>query len=397
MYVPTKDSTAFAWFIQKFTEYRYPLLLTGMPGSGKTKLLQYTQAVVSREVNLNFLVLNFNSKTTPEYTQLQIENKLQTQRRQGVNILMPPPGKRLIVLIDDCNITEVDRASGVQRPLELVRHLICYRNVFDRKSHTEKAVEETTLSLSCGPTGGSRNELPDRLISKLHLYVLTQKRELMSTVYTQMLRGQMRNMQFREEVLELVEGGIVETSISLYLAVSQAFKPTAPNPHYLFNLRDIHKIFQGMLMSNAATTTKAEQMAELWFHECSRVFRDKLSREEHRAEYDRLILQEIKHFTYSWVVTCLDNPKIYNNFEKEGVYRQAESINKLCQAIENIMNDFTKLHLVLFRSAIEHVTHITRVFALDQGNFLFIGESGSGKKSLTELGAAISRIKIVTF
>lgn len=53
--------------------------------------------------------MTFSAKTSSLGTQQQIEAKLQTQRKNKRTILMPPPGKRLVIFVDDINMpaTEV--------------------------------------------------------------------------------------------------------------------------------------------------------------------------------------------------------------------------------------------------------------------------------------------------
>lgn len=57
------------------------------------------------------------------------------------------------------------------------------------------------------------------------------------------------------------------------------------------------------------------------------------------------------------------------------------------------MTEKSKINLVLFKEAIEHITRITRVLTLRRGNFLYIGMAGSGKKCLTTLACLLSNSK----
>ena len=43
-------------------------------------------------------------------------------------------------------------------------------------------------------------------------------------------------------------GGIVAATIEVYNSISAELLPTPAKFHYTFNLRDISKVFQGMLM-----------------------------------------------------------------------------------------------------------------------------------------------------
>jgi dynein heavy chain len=46
--------------------------------------------------------------------------------------------------------------------------------------------------------------------------------------------------------------------------------------HYLFNMRDVSKVFQGILMTKPQSVVDSHIFARLWLHECQRVFHDRL-------------------------------------------------------------------------------------------------------------------------
>lgn len=54
----------------------------------------------------------------------------------------------------------------------------------------------------------------------------------------------------------------------------------------------------------------------------------------------------------------------------------------------------TKMNLVLFDDALEHLIHVHRIIRMDHGHALLIGVGGSGKQSLTRLAAYTARYEV---
>lgn len=65
-------------------------------------------------------------------------------------------------------------------------------------------------------------------------------------------------------------------SVDLYNQIVQKMLPTPAKMHYLFNLRDISKIFQGLLRSHKDYQNTTTSLLRLWVHEAFRVFSDRL-------------------------------------------------------------------------------------------------------------------------
>ena len=67
---------------------------------------------------------------------------------------------------------------------------------------------------------------------------------------------------------------LVKGTVFLYNFMVENFKPTPVKCHYLFNLRDIAKVVQGLLNANANFIDNKETMLRLWIHEASKLFSD---------------------------------------------------------------------------------------------------------------------------
>lgn len=60
----------------------------------------------------------------------------------------------------------------------------------------------------------------------------------------------------------------------------------------------------------------------------------------------------------------------------------------------NSIPKFTRMNLVIFMAAIEHVVRISRIISLPFGNALLVGVGGSGRKSMTNLACFIADFQI---
>ena len=72
----------------------------------------------------------------------------------------------------------------------------------------------------------------------------------------------------------------MKSSIDVFDTIVDVLLPTPSKSHYTFNLRDLAKIFQGMLMADPKKMNTKVQLARLWVHEVKRVFGDRLTVQE---------------------------------------------------------------------------------------------------------------------
>lgn len=72
--------------------------------------------------------MNFSSRTTSMDVQRNIESAVDKRTRE---IFGPPPGKKLIVFIDDMNMPIVD-TYGTQQPIALLKLLFQKGGFYDR-------------------------------------------------------------------------------------------------------------------------------------------------------------------------------------------------------------------------------------------------------------------------
>lgn len=94
-------------------------------------------------------------------------------------------------------------------------------------------------------------------------------------IFGSILKGFLYSYNFSDSVRKMYEMAVFAT-IEIYRKISKELLPIPSKFHYTFNLRDISKVFQGMLMVKPNSVNSPDSFAKLWLHECSRVFADRL-------------------------------------------------------------------------------------------------------------------------
>lgn len=65
---------------------------------------------------------------------------------------------------------------------------------------------------------------------------------------------------------------LVLATLDVYDVVLSELLPTPTKTHYTFNLRDLSKVFQGVLMAAPKSVVTLDQLLVLWYHENLRVY-----------------------------------------------------------------------------------------------------------------------------
>ncbi|TSK77047.1 Dynein heavy chain 2, axonemal [Bagarius yarrelli] len=389
--VPTVDTVRYHFLVDALICGQYPVLLTGPVGTGKTSVAQSVlQGLDSSKWAM--LTINMSSQTTSNNVQAIIESRVE-KRTKGVYV--PIGGKKMVAFMDDLNMPAVDD-FGSQPPLELLKLWIDYGFWYDRQKQTQKCIKDMFLLSSMGPPGGGRTHISGRLQSRFNLINMTFPAESqIKRIYGTMINQKLQ--EFDEEVKPIGDV-LTQATLELYYAIIARFLPTPAKIHYLFNLRDISKVFQGLLRSHKDFYDTKQSITRLWIHECFRVFSDRLVDHVDMEAFVGLLSEKLGSlFDLTYHSICPNKqPPIFGDFLKEPrVYEDLQDFKNLKTFIESQLEDHNltpgvvPMSLVLFRDAIEHVTRVLRVISQPRGNMLLVGIGGSGRQSLSKLATYI--------
>lgn len=90
---------------------------------------------------------------------------------------------------------------------------------------------------------------------------------------------------------------MINAAVDIYDRIATDLLPTPAKSHYVFNLRDLSKCIQGITQADSGTMRDDKTMMRLFYHECLRVFHDRLINVEDKS-YFYFLMKElcIRHF-----------------------------------------------------------------------------------------------------
>ncbi|XP_053577059.1 dynein axonemal heavy chain 1 [Bombina bombina] len=387
--VPTMDTVRMSHLLGMLLTNKKPVLCVGPTGTGKT--LTVSDKLL-KNLPLDYIshFLMFSARTSANQTQDLIDSKLD-KRRKGV--FGPPLGRYFIFFIDDLNMPALE-TYGAQPPIELLRQWMDHKGWYDRKQiGVFKQLVDINFLCAMGPPGGGRNPVSPRLTRHFNYLSFTEmddssKSRIFSCILGSWMAGAPAVQRLTEQ--------LVDSTIKVYNTITSQLLPTPAKSHYTFNLRDLSKVFQGMLMAEPAKMEDKYQLLKLWYHESCRIFQDRLVNEEDRGWFDKLMKDRMQEFGASFEEVVPQQPVLFGDFMNPGSetrsYQLIQDRGKLLRVIEEYMEDYNqvntnKMKLVLFLDAVQHICRISRVLRQPLGNALLLGVGGSGRQSLTKLAS----------
>jgi dynein heavy chain len=281
--IPTIDSTRALYLINNFASLKAPVLLTGGSGTSKTVTVEMYIDNLDRDKMLIKRV-NFSFATTPGMFQSSVDGDL--DKRGGKNY-GPPSGKSMLMFLDDLSMPQVN-TWGDQTTNELTRQLIetggyCFLDKDKRGDF--KVIEDLRFIGAMGHPTGGKNDIPNRL--KRHFFVFNMTVppvETILNIYGQMMAGRFPASAHPGAFFAYANKAPGLT-IDLWRWVRTKMLPSPAKFMYVWNMRELSRVFQGILRTPKASIPNEDVFGQLWRHECARVFKDKLATEGDKAMF----------------------------------------------------------------------------------------------------------------
>lgn len=406
--VPTIDTSRYSHLFNLHFKYQRPFLMVGPTGTGKSFYIQ-NNLMKLPEDKFSPSFVTFTTQITANQVQDLIISKL-LKRRKGV--FGAPKGQKSVLFIDDMNMPAKD-VYGAQPAVELIRQYFDKKHWYDTKDNSKIYLEDIMIVAACGLVGGSRQDVYARFLCHFNIFAINLfSDETNFKIFHSLLLDIYKRNGHAADVIQSCNN-IVNATIEIFNFAIAEMLPTPSKSHYVFNLRDISRVISGCALLRKESTDTKKMFTKIWAHEVLRVFFDRLvDADDRNLAFDKLSSCITSHFKDKPEELFDDlvvggklsyesmNGLLFGSFfdmdteHEERKYEVVANVITLRTLAYQCVEEYnsthkTKMDVVLFEYALQHLNKICRILSLPGGSALLVGMGGSGRQSLTKLAAMI--------
>ena len=287
-----------------------------------------------------------------------------------------------------------------------------YGGWYDRIKCSWRYILDTQIVSAMAPPTGGREIISNRTQSRFSLLYTAEPADAqVIRIFESILNPKLS--EFDNEIKPL--GAVIaKATLAVYKDVALDFLPSPTKSHYLFNLRDVAKVVQGVMQAQQQCVDTKDGMLRLWCHECMRAFSDRFLNDSTNDEkrFVALLSKTLKDsFDCTWdglmdETSDSSQGPIFISFLTESSeiipYEENTDLKKLKNFLDEKLEDYNMepklipMNLVLFEDALRHICRIHRILKQERGNMMLVGVGGSGRQSLTRLSCYVADITCFT-
>ena len=220
---------------------------------------------------------------------------------------------------------------------------------------------------------------------------------------------------FNSDIPMLVQKLVPLTRI-VWAQTKEKMLPTPSKFHYIFNLRDLSRIWLGMIGTQANIISSDGLLMKLWKHEVTRVLADRFINENDMKIFNIELMSFVRNYLGDQYGEMIEETQYFVDFLRDApeptgeedsdadmelpkIFEPISSFSSLELRLTYFLEQYndilrgSNMDLVFFPDAMINLIKISRILRNPRGNALLVGVGGSGKQSLTKLASFIAGYK----
>ena len=125
----------------------------------------------------------------------------------------------------------------------------------------------------------------------------------------------------------------------LFIYLQSKMLPTPAKFHYIFNLRDLSRIWQGMSSFLSAVIDNPKVLMAAWKHEVCRVIADRFTSQADKDWFEKELISHVtRHLADPECIEAVQQTSYFVDFMRDAP--EPTGINRLTNQIHKLLNEF---------------------------------------------------------
>ena len=289
--VPTIDTVRQDSIVRHLITNLNHVAIVGPSGTGKSVCL-IRQVIDNIPDLFQGLYITFSAQTSCNMLQDWLLSKLEKRRN---SVYGPPMGSNLICFIDDANLPKREIYLA-QPPLELVRQWIGQGGCYTHSNAIKfQRIIDLKFAITMGPPGGGRNPVSNRFLRLFNMIAFPDiEIQTLHYIFSSIIKAAFTIASIGQDIQDCIDL-LVSSSLNIFSKCSDIFTPKPAHVHYMFNLRDLSRVYSLIYTANSKVITSVEVFVRMWLHELERAFYDRLISDSDREKYREIVDFELRN------------------------------------------------------------------------------------------------------